>query len=136
MRRRERSPAPPRTIRTQAMSSVAAIHGVIRSEPDDHEHTSSNDIHWNMAVETPSMHPDEARQAEEPVFTHLDTTEQPELRTIQGIAKFLNLAQQTVLLAVNRLELEGRIFGEGRRAGGLETWRTDNTPSSCSQTVF
>jgi hypothetical protein len=89
-----------------------------------------------MADATPRTPPDEARQAEEPVFTHVDTTEQPELRTIPGIADFLHLAQQTVRLAVNRLELDGRIFGEQTRAGGLETWRTDNTPSAWSESVF
>jgi hypothetical protein len=82
-----------------------------------------------MAEATPRTPPDEAHLAEEPVFRHLDTTERPELRTIQGIAGFLNLAQQTVMFAVNRLELDGRIFGEGSGAGGLETWRTDHTPS-------
>jgi len=88
-----------------------------------------------MAEETPRSPPDEAHKAKEPVFRHLDKTERPELRTIQGMAGFLNLAQETVMLAVNRLELDGRIFGEGRRAGG-QTWRTDNTPPSFSQPVF
>jgi hypothetical protein len=39
---------------------------------------------------------DDAHKAEEPVFRHLDQTEQPELRTIQGIARYLKIAPQTV----------------------------------------
>jgi len=89
-----------------------------------------------MTEETPRS-PDEAREAEEPVFAHLDKTEPPELRTIESMAGLLSLAQQTVRFAVNRLERNGRIFGEGRRGpGGLETWRTDNTPPSISQIGF
>lgn len=89
-----------------------------------------------MTDSTSGALPDEARKAEEPVFRHLDETEEPELRTIQGMAGSLNLAPHTVVIAVNRLELEGRVFGEGRRAGGLETWRTDNTPISLAQPLF
>ena len=89
-----------------------------------------------MAEETPRRPPDEAREPEEPVFRHLDKTERADLRTIESMAGLLNLAQQAVMLAVNRLERDGRIFGERRRAGGLETWRTDNTPPSIAQPVF
>ena len=87
-------------------------------------------------AETSRRPPDAAREAEEPVFRHLDKTEQPELRTIQGMAGLLNFDQQTVMLAVNRLERDGRIFGERKHAGGLETWRTDNTPPSIAQPVL
>ena len=74
-----------------------------------------------MAEETPRRPPDETREAEEPVFRHLDKIEWPDLRTIESMAGLLNLAQQTVMLAVNRLERNGRIFGERRRAWG--GWR-------------
>jgi hypothetical protein len=90
-----------------------------------------------MAEDTQGSPPDEAREAEEPVFRHLDKTEWPELRTIESMAELLNLARQTVLFAVNRLERDGRIFCEGtREAGGLETWRTSNTPPSISEAIF
>ena len=90
-----------------------------------------------MTEETPRRPLYEAREAEEPVFRLLDKTKRPELRTIESMAGVLNLDQQTVRFAVNRLERNGRIFGEGRRgAGGLETWRTDNTPPSISQVVL
>jgi hypothetical protein len=87
-------------------------------------------------AETSSRPTDEAREAEEPVFRHLDKTEQPELRTIQGMAGLLNFDQQTVMLAVNRLERDGRIFGEHKHTGGLETWRTNNTPPSVFRPVL
>jgi hypothetical protein len=91
------------------------------------------DIDCCMTEETPRRFTDEAQEAEEPVFRHLDKTEQPDLRTIKGMAGLLNFDQQAVMLAVNRLERDGRIFGERKRAGGLETWRTDNTPPSIIQ---
>ena len=83
-----------------------------------------------MAEETPRRFTDEAQ---EQIFRHLDKTERPDLRTIRGMAGLLNFDQQAVMLAVNRLERDGRIFGERKRAGGLETWRTDNTPPSIFQ---
>jgi len=90
-----------------------------------------------MTEEILSTRLDEARQVDEPVFRHLDRTTPPELRTIESMAGLLNLDQQTVRFAVNRLERNGRIFGEDRRwVGGLETWRTDNTPPPISQVVF
>lgn len=89
-----------------------------------------------MTAETTWRHHDEARDAEEPVFGHLDNTERPDLRTIASMAKLLNLGQQTVRFAVNRLERNGRIFGEGQGTDGAETWRTENTPPSLSQVVL
>ena len=91
------------------------------------------DIDCRMTEETPRRRTDDAREAEEPVFRHLDKTERLNLRTIEGMAELLNFDQQTVTLAVNRLERDGRIFGERKRAGGLETWRTNNTPPSIVQ---
>ena len=89
-----------------------------------------------MTADTTRRPRDEAREAEEPVFVHLDKTARPELRTIESMATLLNLSQQTVRFAVNRLERKGRIFGEGRGTEGAETWRTENTPPSISQVDF
>jgi hypothetical protein len=82
-----------------------------------------------MAEETTKRTLDAAGIAEEHVFRHLGETERIELRTIGSTAAVLNIDPQTVRLAVNRLERDGRIFGE-QRGDGLETWRTEHTPSA------
>ena len=72
---------------------------------------------------------DEASSVRDRVFNHVDTTANRELRTERGIAAILDLDTEEVRWAMKDLEEECRIKPE-RRKGGLETWRTYNTPQS------
>ncbi len=70
---------------------------------------------------------DEASSLKDRVFEHLNTTANRELRTELGIAAILDVDRDEVRMAMMDLEMEGRIKAEPRK-GGLETWRTHNTP--------